>query len=375
MNKLEYRRECLRRNHILQRDILTFHQQFPPVFTWDAEQCKQFPEWLRSILEPSGIIDAFGNSLYIGRPQKFEDLETLNSIQIEGFRRLMIGEGKYYEAVEAVKNKKKEPYEAEYGKALRELLTKWPKVDESTFLHGVFEPYRPSVIVSLFNQNKFDKAELKKQFNRIGGKLKVKIWIPIYEDTSSDDLEWKHISMLQELVYGIKRKSRPDLYERKLKVWKTYQEVQNYAEVGKRLRLARKTVEDLYTSVFKDIMGFPLTGKKRERRAKGIDGKSHFAECEQCKKGKLCPTGEVLVNVNSGYQREIFRLPDDNLLPSNHEAEGQAGGKKVPTRQETRHKTKKAIIREVFTCRKCKRRFLMYYPPKTCVDHKGEKEI
>ena len=375
MNKLEYRRECLKRNPILQRDILTFHQQFPPVFAWDPKQCKQFPEWLRSILEPSSIIDAFGNPLYVGTPQKFEDLKTLNTIQIEGFRRLMIGEGKYYEAVEAVKKKKKEPYEDEYGKALRELLTKWPKVDESTFLHGVFEPYRPSVIVSLFNQNKFDKAELKKHFNRIVGKLKVKIWIPIYEDTSSNDLDWKYISMLQELIYGVKHKSKPNLYERKLKVWNTYQEVGNYAEVARRLSLPRKTVGDLYASVFKNIMGFPLTGKMRERRVKGIDGKSHFAECQQYKKGELCPIGEVLANVDSGYQREKRGLPDDDLLSFKKESEGQIGKNRIPTRQEVRQEAEKAILREVFACRKCKRRFLMYHPPKTCIDHEGEEEV
>lgn len=309
MNKLEYRRECLKRNPTLQRDIVTFHQEFPPVFAWDPKQCKQFPEWLKSILEPSGIIDAFGNPLYIGKPQKFEDLETLNSIQIEGFRRLMIGEGKYYEAVEAVKKKKKEPYKDEYGRALRTLLEKWPKVNESTFLHAIFEPYRPPVIVSLFNQGKFDKAELKKQFNRIGGKLKVKIWIPIYEDTSLNDLDWKHISMLQELVYGIKRKSRPDLYERKLKVWDTYQTVKNFSKVSRMLKLPRTTVITLYIVVVKDILGFVPAGTNKEKRAAGIDISSHIATCSRCQNAKtaddFCAVTRAYVDQDYVALREL----------------------------------------------------------------------
>lgn len=320
MNKLEYLQECLKRNPNLRGDILTFHQQFPPVFAWDPKQLKQFPEWLRSILEPSGIIDAFGNPLYIGKPQKFEDLETLNSIQIEGFRILMVREGKYYDVV------KKEPHE--YNRALRTYLGKWPEVNRATFLHSIFEPYRPPLLVSDFPLNGGTMGDLKVDLSRLADK--VKIWIPVYEDTSSDDVNWGRIASLQAFIYGTKRRARKKGYSGKLEIWDTYQELKNYAAVGRKLNLPRTTVEEMYISIFKDIIGTSLKGKLREKRAAGT-AENHFQECSTCKSAKkfkdMCPAGRALVDQGYVSQREL-------TVGGSPEAFNKSHGKRAKTSDE-----------------------------------------
>jgi hypothetical protein len=308
VDKLEYLHECLIRNPNLREDILTFHQQFPPVFARERKRSNQnLREWLRSILEPSGIIDVSGNPLYVGRPQKIEDLKPLHSmsIQVEGFRILMVGEGKYCDAVKAVKAKKEEPYNDEYGRTLRTLLRKWPGVNRATFVHGIFEPYRPPLLVSGFPLNGGTLGVLKADLNRLADK--VKIWIPVYEDTSSDDVDWGKIAGLQAFIYGMKRRARNDGYSRKLEIWDTYQELKNCAAVGRKLNLPRTTVEEKYISVFKDIMGINPPRRLREKRAAGTP-KNHFQECTKCKFAKrvedMCPAGRALVNINDVPQRE-----------------------------------------------------------------------
>jgi len=342
MTKLEYQQECLKRNPSLKGDVLTFHQQFPPVFAWEPKRSNQnLPEWLRSILEPSGIIDVSGNALYVGRPQKIEDLKTLHSmrIQVEGFQILMVGEGKYYDAVKAVKAKKEEPYNDEYAGDLRTLLRKWPGVNRTTFVHGIFEPYRPPLLVSGFPLNGGTLGVLKADLNRLADK--VKIWIPVYEDTSSDDVDWGKIAGLQAFIYGMKRRARNDGYSRKLEIWDTYQELKNCAAVGRKLNLPRTTVEEKYISVFKDIMGINPPRKLRDKRAAGTP-KNHFQECTKCNSATrfedMCPAGWALVNQDHVSQREL-------TVGGSPEAFNKSHGKRAKTSDEYFKKEGESLMR------------------------------
>jgi len=318
VNKEEYLRECLKRNPKLRENVLIFHHQFPPVFSREDKKNEAIPDWINTILEPSGLKDTFGNDLYIGRPKRFEDLEILGGprIQEEGFRIHVVGEGKnYWEALN------KEPWE--YGRELRKLRKAWPGIAESTFLHGIFEPYMPVVLILS------DREEWKKESDRIGGK--VKIFVPIYEDTSKDNINWDYIEGLQDLYYGKKHRSRPDKYEIKLKIWDKYQELKNYAAVAKELRLPRTTVEETYVSVYKDIIGTSLKGKKlRDKRAAGTP-KNHFQECTKCKCATrfedMCPAGRALVNQDQVSQREL-------TVGGSPEAFNKSRGKRAKTSDE-----------------------------------------
>jgi hypothetical protein len=381
LNKIEYRRECLKRNTDLQEDVLLFHKEFPPVFARDLANTKCLPHWLRPILEQSKKIPSY----YIGRPRTFKDLKTLRkemTIRYAGFQIIEVGSKRYFEALE------KNPYE--YSRQLRSYLKKWPNVRKEFFLHGIFESYllkhedfpyifshvrktkqgyearclahddkqtslsiseaddgriliccsagcspkdiinavdlsdhfvdlkivlllrqdakvkrRSDLVVSDYPVTKGATSSMRANLTRKADE--VKIWIPIYEDTSRDDVNWEEIAGLQNSIYGVRKQPKETKYLRKLRVWDMYSKTKNYAEVGRRLASPRTTVEELYISVFKDIMGTIPQGKLREKRAIGTS-ENHFEECQVCKSAKrpkdLCPAGRALVDINCASQRE-----------------------------------------------------------------------
>lgn len=180
--KSEYLRECLKRNPNFRRDVLRFHQHFPPVFSRELRLVgknrkivlgpgkKKIPEWLAPILVRVG-------DLFIGKPETLEDLKTLNDgmkIEVEGFRQVFSEEEIYWKAI------KKTP--AVWMVTYECLRKKWPMVDKDTVLWGVFEPYRPPVLVP---SHPFDIVKWKEDLKNLA--YSVKIVIPIYEDTSEKD--------------------------------------------------------------------------------------------------------------------------------------------------------------------------------------------
>jgi glutaredoxin len=217
---------------------------------------------------------------------------------------------------------------------------------------------------------------------------KVRIWIPIYEDTSKDDVNWEEIAGLQNLFYG--EKKRQGNYVMKLRIWDLMTQVQNYTETGRRLGLSRSTVQEIHKSVFKDIMGTSLKGKLREKRVAGVNPRSHFAECPQCSKAnnadQYCSIGRNLSEKDDGAQREltIGKEPEDFSRPSwTNEFDGTI----VPIRrrkQGTRNADDQnyspaqhvgALLRDLHKCPQCKRTFLGLYPLKSCKDHAGETPL
>jgi hypothetical protein len=150
---------------------------------------------------------------------------------------------------------------------------------------------------------------------------KVKIWIPIHEDTSRDDVNWEEIAGLQNFIYEGKKQPKETKYLRKLRVWDLYSQTKNVAEVGRKLALPRTTVEELYLSVCKDIMGTIPQGKLRKKRATGTS-ENHFAECSTCKSAKrfkdMCPAGRALVDLNYRSQSELTVGGSPEALNKSH---------------------------------------------------------
>ena len=193
---------------------------------------------------------------------------------------------------------------AEWLKAWNTLRQKWSMVDISTLQSGNFDPQRPPILAS---SSPFNLEKWKEDLSNLAHG--VKMVVPIYEDTSQDDIDWKQIALFQAYLYGTKRRATPGKYELKLKVWDTYREENNFAKVSKALGMPRTTVKSLYDSVRKDILGPIPPGTIEEKRALAIDIQSHIAGCSRCQNAKevkqMCPQIANSVEQDTKAMREI----------------------------------------------------------------------
>lgn len=308
MKKADYISWCQKQNSNLEKDILDFHKTFPPVFSPTKRVVeldekgekivhkgfpRKLPDWLKPILERVS-----GRNAYIGRPRTLDDIRILNksiSLNKEGFSQVFPGEpgGRYFESIG------KTP--AEWAIAFDNLCKKWPRVDGKTLRWGILEPYRPPVLVPPFPSFEIEEWE-KRLANLAHG---VKIVVPIYEDTSSNDIDWKLIASLQMDYYETKKRATPGKYEDKIRIWETYRKEKNFARVSKELGMHKTTVESIWKATHKDIFDSAPEGTMKERRAIGFDPTSHIDECPICQKAKY--NDEEYCSETKAWLNEVYK--------------------------------------------------------------------
>lgn len=296
MKKTEYDRECWKRNEKLRTDILMFHRNFPPVFFRENWQGKPLTKQLKPLLKAVPKEDNF----YVGILQKPSDLLLLNTNLVlrEGFREILPEDGgeTYWKIIG------KTP--AEWITEFCNLRDKWPMIDKGSLMYGIFQSYRPTVMASGLP---FDLEIWKDELVNLS--RVVKMVIPVYEDTSSDDIDWKQIANLQDILYGTKQRATPSKYEMKLKVWDAYQEEKDFVRVSRKLKIPRRTVQKIYESVAKDILGFVPQGSMKEKRATGFDPRAHVSQCPQCQKAmsvnEVCNQARVFIDQDVRSLREL----------------------------------------------------------------------
>jgi len=311
MKKADYIRWCQRQNLNLKKEILDFHKTFPPVFSptknivgLDEKGEKmlykgfpqKLPDWLKPILERVP-----GHNAYVGRPRNFDDIRIFNSVSIQGagFTPVFPEEagGRYFESIG------KTP--AEWAIAFDNLCRKWPRVDKSTLRQGIFEPYRPSELIP---SHPFEIEKWRDDLAKLAHS--VKIALPIYEDTSSNDIDWKRIASLQTHLYGTKKRATPGKYEKKIEVWETYRKTKDFANVSKALGMPRTTVKSIWNATHEDIFGSAPEGTMKEKRVIGYDPTSHVDECPTCQKVRYnveeyCSETKAWFNEVYGPLREL----------------------------------------------------------------------
>jgi len=112
----------------------------------------------------------------------------------------------------------------------------------------------------------------------------ARLWVPIYEDTTSRDLDWSMIGKLQQSMYGKKRRQRPAHYRRMLDTWDAIAERKKSF-----VDLAREQGEPLSTVKSRWAKVGELITKKLTRRQIREVLRDNFAQnhdtntCPQCR--------------------------------------------------------------------------------------------
>lgn len=310
MTKSQYRLQCLRRSSSFLDSVLAFHQKYPPVFIRSLPVARvPLPKWLAPLVRQRG-------NVLIGVPETPQDLERLSGLAAEtaitnwGLRRtpsapkdgtrLLPADGaSYFNALGAGSPE-------EWEKDFEAIKGKWTDVPPSALRWPAAEQFvpRPRIVGA--------SAELPPG---------VLMLIPIYNDTTEAERDevWREAMKLKRALYGeevTKRRTRLNLFEKKLRVWDAYQRLRNYRSVGRELRLPVSTVKRLRAAAFLDIEGEPLRGSIKERRAAATNAKlltEAWALCARCSKVErmedLCathkPALDTYVNQNSKAGRAL----------------------------------------------------------------------
>jgi hypothetical protein len=195
---------------------------------------------------------------------------------------------------------------------INEASIRWPMIEAQS---------RPAIMTCSIP---FNLEEWGKNLLRLA--RAAKIVIPIYENTSRDDINWEYIVALQKENYGTKLRSTPGRYELKIKVWDTVKKMGgNFSRTARELEKPLSTVRDLYDAVHKDILGYYPT-KRKKSPIKEItleEANAHVRGCSRCQKvmdpGQMCePFGRVIesyINQDEVKQKELIVGSSPELYP------------------------------------------------------------
>lgn len=331
--KDKYYAECLIRHPELRKDLLAFHQQFPPLFKRTHQWGKTLSGWLQKLMRKQGP------DCIILVPETFADIARLyspllvNELRVAGYgRRLLPQDGQRDYALMQISP-------AQWREAWETLRCTWPKVPEPFLWYGTLsEAYRPSLLVP---NEPFSAQEWSEQLTCAAAGSKL--IIPIYPETTLDDIErlWKDVQHLKDWVYrpssedhpqpdpnmgdepantrGKKRRERPTQYTKRLQVWDAVQECGTFAQAARRLRMKESTLKGVYIMAARDILGKPDPRNPRERVLADFDPTKH-RDCPTCKAARcleeMCPQARAYASQD---EVPLFGKPSDTLdkLPAN----------------------------------------------------------
>ena len=215
--------------------------------------------------------------------------------------------------------------ERDWRESLRVLRQHWPAVGDEVFKTGwLTDAHRPRVLVP--NQP-FDPSLWQEQAGRTA--LSVRLLIPIYPDTVSQDIDWREIKWLQSLAYD---RPLPRTHEKvlptRLKTYDLYRQHRSFKKVSRQMEIPRTTVKHHFMMACRDIIGAVPAGSIKERRAFDFDPQ-HVAQCARCSRAdsveQFCGTGQAFVKqVEIGWP---------NFIPLNEKISRvrlTGGGKRKP---------------------------------------------
>lgn len=266
MTKNEYRLECLKRCPDFQREVLSFHRKYPPIFVANQSPHQlQLPKWLKSLVRING-------NTIIGTPKTLLELHTLAGFAAEcalvpySFNRVWPEEGSQYFA--ALGRSSPE----EWAKDFAALKTKWGDI-HPTSLRLPWTPLSPRPLL-------------------VGGGIAlpedVLVVIPIYADTTEAEKDhvWRLAMKAKRALYPAdrtRRRTRGDTYAQRLQVWDAYGQMKYFRKVAKHLNIPSTTVGGLYLRACSDILGSVPQGQAvKKRRVHGFHPGTHMEVCQQC---------------------------------------------------------------------------------------------
>jgi len=150
----------------------------------------------------------------------------------------------------------------------------------------------------LANPGLMDPINLARLFHAAGLFDTAKVWIPIYEDTRAQDLDFEAIARWQLEVYGKKRRAREDKYDVYLRCYdQLIKDRPSVREIARREGISRHTALRAIDRAFQDIRG----KRYRKEEVPGGSFLDHLNKCSSCSLGtNLCPTGDSLLNQEAG---------------------------------------------------------------------------
>ncbi len=170
-----------------------------------------------------------------------------------------------------------------------------------SFLKFLRDKYCPSLsleqVESLLLQTSpgiMDLINMARLYHTAGLFDTAKIYIPIYEDTRAQDLDFKAIARWQREVYGKKKRAREDKYNLYLRCYdQLVKDRLSLRKIARREGIDRHTALRAIERAFQDILGKRYR-KEEVPRESLLD---HLKKCSTCSvRENLCPTGESLLN-------------------------------------------------------------------------------
>jgi hypothetical protein len=143
----------------------------------------------------------------------------------------------------------------------------------------------------------------------------AKLWIPIYDDTTAEDLDWDGINRARAQLYGRPRRAQHDQFAKRLVAWDRLRDglPGGMKALADRLRVSPSQGRAILATAWKDIMGgtaFPgidraLRRVSRRQRSLTEDFHLHLAGCPVCSSGSsgaLCQAGDRILNLEQGVR-------------------------------------------------------------------------
>lgn len=324
LSRAEYRNACLHRSPTFQKDLLQFHQEFPPVFR-AATQGRKFsslPSWLRHLLTLKSP------NLYVGALASLDDLRKLHSMSAEielvrhRWERLLPYQGTvYFKALGKTGRT--------YQRKLNRLKKQWPHVSGEVFTSGdlasgnAFPPLLIPPIQEILGMAPGQLRINQREWNRtlIQAGKKAVLMIPIWPHTVETDVNWDQIKKWKEALSSTTSSRTHDtVLGIRLAVYDRYQELRSFAAVGKKLKIPGKQSRDYFLRAYHDIHGERPQGTKKARRIQGLDDLSHVPNCSRCSRADrvedFCPTGTALVNIVESSSPSRTSSYADSIAPT-----------------------------------------------------------
>jgi hypothetical protein len=318
LNKSDFLAHCLWRNPLFRSDIVKFWQKLPPVLAitdlWyesdEAEDQEHRFGLNRTIWKPKG------ERHFVGTVKTYKDLsEAMAYIQFDlddsrrGYEVLnLYADAKRYEELTGVSP-------AQRDKAILSFRHRWPLWSAGRLLnpHAVrVWDVRPGLLTTPESYASLGRS-LRKSVQPLEGDSSnhlASLWIPVYEDTRAEDIDWKQIAELQSALYGKKRRGKSEeKYELLLKIWDWHEEGLSIPEIARKLRRAVSTVR----SNFAVVQSVVCRIQSPELAAEALDHPvaliGNIEECPECRhlreKGLLCRLHEEYVNSDHVSQRAL----------------------------------------------------------------------
>jgi len=328
MTKNEFLLECLKRNPQFLEDITQFLRDFPAVFQRTGGHVTNLPASL------SDLVEALTENVIAVRPQSSGDLDRMQELLtllgsglLHGWTRLRWLDGEYYELLKRTRD--------DLAERVAAFAQRWPQFPVGLILTGNIRLWRPRAAHSLdpwegmkrlgecipeisqaYGRDDFDRAfaEMERQGDRerlyadVGLSMfrAAKIWIPIYQDTTAEDLDWAEIARLQSQLYGRKKRSRSTLYMRYLKAYDLVHAGSrpHLREIAKQLVCSLDQAVRAIRKGYEHVTGAAYPGK-RTARLQAAPFASHLKGCGKCgsakgTRGGLCATGDSLLDEEAG---------------------------------------------------------------------------